>query len=92
MDLAASPSGLVLERLNPGIDLNGRPNAITPIHVSFYEAFHLLTALSLVDAEHVGAAFGGAQGHQNAVVFEALQPSQVREITAPIEKPSRSMV
>ena len=72
MDLAASARGLVLERLDPGVDLNGRPDAITPIDVSFDETFHLLTALSFINAEHVGAAFGWAQGHQNAVIFEAL--------------------
>ena len=41
------------------------------------QRFHLLLALSLVDAKHVSAAFGGPQGDQHARILLLLQARQV---------------
>jgi len=50
-------------------------NGIKP--VIGQELLHLLLALRFVDAEHVGAAFGGAQRDQDTGIFLLLQSGQV---------------
>ena len=70
----ARPVGrrLELKGLDPGVDLQGRPDPLAPVDVVVQEFFHLLLRLSLVDPEDVAAGLGGPQGDQHPGVLLLL--------------------
>ena len=68
---------LDLEGLDPGVDLEGRPDSLAPIHIVVEQIHHLLLGLGLVDPEDVAAGFRGPQGDQYAVILLALQPREM---------------
>ena len=55
------------ERLDPGINLERRPDSLLPINVILNELAHDRNIVGLKDSENMGTSFGGPQGDKGVV-------------------------
>ena len=65
------------ERLDPGINLKGRPNPLLPVNVVLNDVANDINVVGLEDSENMGACFGGPERDQRALLFQALKTSKV---------------
>jgi hypothetical protein len=65
------------ERLDPGINLESRPDSLLPINVVFNELAHDGDIVCLEDSENVGASFSGTKSDKRSLLFKTLKASEV---------------
>ena len=65
------------ERLDPGINLERRPNSLLPIDVVLYKPADDVDAVGLEDPENMGASLGGSERNQRSLLFQTLETSKV---------------
>ena len=65
------------ERLDPGINLERRPDPLLPIDVVLNQPADDVDAVGLEDPENMGASLGGSERDQRSLLFQTLETSKV---------------
>ena len=65
------------ERLDPGINLERRPDSLLPIDVVLNQRANDVEAVCLEDSENMGASLSGSERDQRSLIFQALKASKM---------------
>ena len=65
------------ERLDPGINLERRPDSLLPVDVVLNQLADDVDAVGLEDPENMGASLGGSERDQRSLLFQTFETSKV---------------